>query len=340
MGPRLRLPPYVHAFIDHNGHPRYYFRRRGYRRATLPGLPWSSEFMTTYEKALAGAPAVIGADRYDPGIVDAVVTAYLNSRLFTELAAATRRMRRALLKRLCAEHGDKRLSMMEPRHVAKLLDRLEPHPQGNMLKALRGLMAFAVAGRLIDTDPTVGYKPKRAKDTGGFRPWTEEDVAAFEARHPPGSKARLALALLICTGLRRSDVVRLGRQHLRHGVLSLKTSKTGAQVDLPVLPELQVELDRAPVGMSFLMSPRGVPFSPDAFGFWFRQRCTEAGLKGLSPHGLRKLAATRLAEHGATAHELMAVFGWSTLREAERYTRAADRKALARGVMRKLRSGT
>jgi hypothetical protein len=43
---------YVHAFIDHNGHPRYYFRRRGFKRATLPGLPWSPDFMAAYENAL------------------------------------------------------------------------------------------------------------------------------------------------------------------------------------------------------------------------------------------------------------------------------------------------
>src|SRR6516164_7690205 len=124
MGPRLKLPTYVHAFVDHNGHPRYYFRRCGYRRATLPGLPWSPEFMAAYEKALAGAPALIGGDRHDPNSVDAVVTDYLNSKSFAELAATTQRMRRALLKRFCAEHGDKRLGMMEPRHVAKLLDCL------------------------------------------------------------------------------------------------------------------------------------------------------------------------------------------------------------------------
>ena len=92
--------------------------------------------------------------------------------------------------------------------------------------------------------------------------------------------------------------------------------------------------------MTFLMSPRGGPFSPDAFAFWFRQRCREAGLEGLSSHGLRKLAATRLAEHGATAHEIMAVMGWTTLREAERYTRAANRKALARGAVQRLKPAT
>src|SRR5262249_60956395 len=117
--------------------------------------------------------------------------------------------------------------------------------------------------------------------------------------------------------------VKLGRQHIRRGVLSLKTTKTKVQIDLPVLSELQAELDHAPIGMTFLMSPRGGPFSPDAFAFWFRQRCREAGLEGLSSHGLRKLAATRLAEHGATAHEIMAGMGWATLRGGERYTRGA-----------------
>jgi integrase len=340
MGPRLKLPTYVHAFIDHNGHPRYYFRRRGYRRATLPGLPWSPEFMAAYEKALARTPASIGADRHDPGSVDAVVTGYLASKSFAGLAAATQRMRRALLKRFCAEHGDKRLAMMEPRHVAKLLEPLDAHPQRNMLKALRSLVAFAIAGRIIDSDPTIGCRLKRAKETGGFKTWTDADIARFEAQHPVGSRARLALAILLYTGQRRGDVVRLGRQHIRAGVLSLKQSKTGAQVDLPVLPELRAALDLAPVGMTFLITGRGIPFTAEGFGCWFRQCCTEAGLRGLSAHGLRKAAATRLADHGATAHELMAVFGWSTLREAERYTRAANRKALASGVMCKLRPGT
>jgi hypothetical protein len=88
-------------------------------------------------------------------------------------------MRRALLKRLSAEHGGKRLAMMEPKHVAKLLERLDAHPQRNMLKALRGLVAFAIAERLMDVDPTIGCKLKRAKDTGGFKTWTDADIAQF-----------------------------------------------------------------------------------------------------------------------------------------------------------------
>jgi integrase len=339
MGPSLKLPMYVQAFVDRHGRPRYYFRRRGFARVPLRGLPWSPDFMAAYKAALDAGRVPLGIGN-DPGTVDAVVTAYLNSETFGDLAAATRAMRRALLLRFCKAHGEKPLAAMEGRHVAQLLDRLRPYPQRNMLKALRGLMAFAYVERAIDVDPTAGYKPRRVKDTGGSRTWTEEDVAAFEARHPIGSNARLALALLLYTGQRRGDIVRVGRQHIRGGVLSLRQSKTGAPIDIPVLADLQTVLDVAPVGMTFLITERGKPFTAAGFGGWFRRRCNEAGLYGLSAHGLRKAAATRLADHGATAHELMAWFGWTTLREAERYTRAANRKALAQGVAQKLKGRT
>jgi integrase len=122
----------------------------------------------------------------------------------------------------------------------------------------------------------------------------------------------------------------LGRQHIRGGRLSLRQQKTGAQVTIPVLPELEAVLAANPIsGLTFLTTEFGRPFTAAGFGGWFRRRCNEAGLRGLSAHGLRKAAATRLANHGATAHELMAWFGWSTLREAERYTRTADRERLA-----------
>jgi integrase len=339
MGPRLKLPPYVHGWVQ-DGRPRFYFRRRGYRQVKLPGLPYSPEFMSAYESALASPQcSPIGATRTAVGSVAHTVGLYYASRAFEDLAPATRAMRRALLERFRREHGDKRLAMMQPRHVADLLDRLERHAQRNMLKALRGLMAFAFSTRIIDVNPTDGYRGARVKDRGGFKTWTDDDIAAFEARHPVGSKAHIALALLRFTGQRRGDVVVLGRQHIRGGLLSLRQQKTGAQVTIPVLPELEAVLAASTIsGLTFLTTEFGRPFTAAGFGGWFRRRCNEAGLRGLSAHGLRKAAATRLADHGATAHELMAWFGWSTLREAERYTRTADRERLAVRAAAKLRT--
>jgi integrase len=156
-----------------------------------------------------------------------------------------------------------------------------------------------------------------------------------------GSRARLALALLMYTGVRRSDVVRLGRQHIREGWFKIAVQKNRNRkpvtIDLPVLTALQEVIDGTPSGdLTFLVTQFGRPFTANGFGNWFRRRCDEAGLPHCSAHGLRKAGAARAAENGATTHELMAIFGWQTVKEAERYTQSAQRKRLAAGAERLL----
>lgn len=159
----------------------------------------------------------------------------------------------------------------------------------------------------------------------------------FEQHHPVGSKARLALALLLYTGVRRSDVLTFGRQHIKNNRLVLTQQKTKKQLVLPILPQLQAILDASPVGsLTFLVNEFGRPYSCQGFSNLFRMWCRQAGLKNRSPHGLRKLAATTLANAGASSRMLMSVFGWSSLHEAERYTRAADQQQLAEQAMKLL----
>jgi integrase len=167
------------------------------------------------------------------------------------------------------------------------------------------------------------------------------EVAQFESRHAIGSKARLALALLVCTGLRRSDVVRIGKQHVRDGWFKIplheNSERTPVTVELPVAPELAAVIDVSHVGdLTYLTTEYGKSFTAAGFGQWFRDRCDEADLPHCAAHGLRKAGAVRAAENGATAHELMALFGWLSLAEAQRYTRAADRRTLARNATRLL----
>ena len=136
-------------------------------------------------------------------------------------------------------------------------------------------------------------------------------------------------------------MITLGRQHVHNGCLSFTTKKTGTRVDLPVHPELQAVIDASPTGdLTFLINEIGRAFTPAGFGNWFRERCDEAGLEHCSAHGVRKGAATIAAEDGATTRELMALFGWLREKEAERYTRAADRKRLAASGMSKLKPRT
>ena len=81
--------------------------------------------------------------------------------------------------------------------------------------------------------------------------------------------------------------------------------------------------------MTFLVTAQGKPFEAASFGNWFREACVAAGVPGRA-HGLRKAGATILAERGASPYALMAIFGWRTLAQAERYTREANRKNMAR----------
>jgi integrase len=191
-----------------------------------------------------------------------------------------------------------------------------------------------------DAEARAGVKLTKVKNTGGFETWADKDIEKYRAQHPLGTRPRLALELLYGTMQHRGDVVRLGRQHVQDGVISLRQNKTGAPVDIPVLPELQAAMDAMPNDhLTFLTTEEGKPFSAAGFGNWFRQQCDLAG-ESRSAHGLRKAGATRLAEHGCTDHEIMAWGGWVSLTEVQRYTRAANRKRLAHAAAGKLKAGT
>src|SRR5262245_41986282 len=82
------------------------------------------------------------------------------------------------------------------------------------------------------------------------------------------------------------------------------------------------------------------PYTAAGFGNWFRDQCQTAGLRGCSAHGLRKAAARRLAEAGATTHEISAITGHASLKEVARYTEAADRRKLAISAMAKVKTRT
>ena len=242
MGPRMKLPSYVHAFVDRHGKPRFYFRRTGFKKTPLPGLPWSPDFMATYQAVLEGAPRIeVGRKRCNPGSVAAAVAGYFASASFASgLAPSTRSTRRRILERFREHHGDKRIATLGRLHIERMVEAKTATPGAalNFLVSLRALMRYAVTAGLRADDPTVGVRAPKYR-SGGFYAWSEEDIAKFESRHPVGTRARLALALLLYTAQRRADVVRLGRQHLRDGVLSVRQQKTGKTLSIPLHPELQ-----------------------------------------------------------------------------------------------------
>jgi integrase len=337
---RVTLAPlrYVHRFTDRHGHVRLYFRRPGHARKPLRGPLGSAEFLADYQAALAaGQPRQ--PRQPPPGSIDALCTSYLRSTAFAGLGASTQAVYRRIIGAFRARFGTLGAATVERHHIARMIEAraATPAAANHLLRTLRALMRHAVAEGLRRDDPTQGIARAKEKAIGAAT-WTEADIAAFEARHPTGTRARLALALLLYTGQRRGDVVRLGRHSARDGRLWLRQQKTAAELLLPIHPALAAELAHVPPArLLFLTTEAGAGFTAGGFYNAFSGWCAEAGLPpGRSPHGLRKACARRLAEAGATAHQICAVLGWRRLAQAEVYTRAADQARMAADAMARI----
>jgi integrase len=341
-----RIYRYLVEDVDRYGKTRLYFRRKGHPKIVLTETPGTAAFEAEYQRAFArafGGPAP--APRVQPNIAAVPGTLrylcqlyYGSAAYLQELGASTRKVRKALLETICKRAGDRRFATMEPRHIAELRDEKAALPEAAnaRVKALRQLFAWACdrENALATQNPALVVGYLKSNNPGGFPAWTEDDVARYEARHPVGTKARLALDLFLYTGVRRSDVVTLGPQMERDGKLLFTEQKGKEQTlkthALPILPPLRASIDATAAGhLVYLATEFGKPYSVKGFGNWFKRRCREAGVtKELSAHGLRKLSAQRCAEAGATEQQLMALFGWTTGKQAALYTKAANKARL------------
>ena len=343
MSKRSGLPKHVTTFLDRHGKRRVRGRRHGvtYYFKSAPG---TDGFLMEYQKWLAGQTphGEIGAKQTKPGSVSALIVLYYKSAEWVVLTAGTRAIYRGNIERFRAEHGDKPVRMLERKHVRKMLAEkaATPAAANNLLRMIRVLMRLAVDDGWRKDDPTLGVKSIRMRSTG-FHTWTDEEIASFERHWPIGTRERLAMALLLFTAQRRSDVVRMGRQHIKGRAIQVTQAKTGVRLAIPVLPELQAVLDATPSdNLTFLTTSEGKPFNAKYFGEWFTAASRAAGLpKGCTAHGLRKAACRRLAEAGCSANQIASISGHKTLREVARYTAAADQERLAKAAMGAL-SGT
>lgn len=326
----LSLPRYV-VRIVRRGEAYYYLRRRGFPRVRLPGKPWSDGFMAAYHAVLAGR-APVGLIRH-PGTVTPLALAYLDSPAFKRLAPSTRYVRRLLVERFIKEAGDCYVIGLDREIVMRFLNAMASQPGAarNWLAMIRALVALAIEQGIIRTDPTLGVPlPKLRKDSG-FHTWTEAEIGAYRDRHELGTMPRLALELLLWTAQRRSDVVKLGPQHVRNGVIFVRQQKTSRPLEIPIFPELRAALDVMPCEHMTFLTLKGHAFKPGDFTGWFARQCRAAGLApGCSAHGLRKAACRRLAEAGCSASVIASISGHKTLREVERYVRDADQAKMAR----------
>jgi len=329
-------PPHLHRQETRHGVMVWYVRHGHGPRTRIRAEYGSEAFWTEYRAALEGKPPpskVARAHTLAWGI-----ERYRSSSSWAGLSNATRRQRENIYRAVIKTAGNVLLREITSDTIRAGRERRKetPHAANNFLKAMRGFFGWAVEEKLVSVDPTKGIKKLVGpNDADGFHVWSQEELDRFESYWAVGTRERLAFDLLLYTGLRRGDAVRVGRQHIRDGTITIRAEKhakgkLGELVSIPILPPLAASIAATKTGdLTFLVSEAGGPWVKESFGNWFRDACRKAGCPG-SAHGLRKAGATRAAERGATERQLMAIFGWTSAKMAQHYTHAADRVRLAR----------
>ena len=315
----LKLPPHLHREISRHGRPRWYFRRGHGPRVRLPGDYGSAEFLSAYDQALGGGAK---AHKSPPsGSFAWGLSLYRGSQAWGALSPATRHQRDNIFSRIVKTHGETPIAAWKRGDIAAGRDKRAATPAAakHFVAAMRGLFRWLVESGLVADDPTTGVAVVRAK-TEGFPVWDEQDEARFRARWALGTRERVAFEVLRGTGLRRGDAVRVGRPHVRDGVIRIATEKTGERVAVVVSAVLAEAIAAGPCGdLTFICGDGGKPMVKEAFGNWFREACAAAGVTK-SAHGLRKAAATADALAGWSDAELDSKFGWRGRKMASLYT--------------------
>jgi integrase len=326
---------FVHEYRDRHGKLRRYVRRPGTRQVALPGLPGSPEFMQAYSDAMAGAPAAVGTTRHKPGTLGSLAADFMRSAEFANLKPSSQATYRFVLDPVLRRDGHRLVRDLPADKARKLIEEIGEHRPGmaNLTRSvLQRMFTYAMDIGLRRDNPfnrTPRYK------LGTHHTWTDAELGAFEKRWLLGTRERLAYALLLYTGQRVGDVVRMQRSDIRRGAIHVVQDKTGAELYIDLHPALLRAIKAGPSNGLYLIGDKdGRPIKRDRLSALIAAAVKAAGLpRRCVAHGLRKAALRRLAEHGSTAKQIQAVSGHRTLTEVERYTRDADQQRLARAAI-------
>ena len=315
------------------------FRRTGFPPYTFKAKPFSSEFWAEYEACKNGeaAPAIEpGEARTAPGTIGHLIVRYYRSADWQRPNEKTQHTYRLVIERFRNAFGDVPLRQFGYEQASAIMAKMaaKPDAANRVRKLMRRVWREGMRLDLVTVNPWDLTRPYVVR--GGYPTWTEAEIDRFKAAFPVGTRERLALALMLNTGQRRGDAIRLGPQNLKGGRLVFVQRKTGKALDLPVVAELREALEGFEAGhLCFLTTAHGRPFADAGFGNWFGAACKAAGVPGRA-HGLRKAAARRLAEAGATNQQIKAVTGHRSDAEVARYTEAANQARLADSAVAKL----
>lgn len=279
--------------------------------------------------------------RFEPDSIGALLQAYRLSPEWRAKAKGTKATYNTYFKELEGSPNT-RVSEFNKANIIEIRNAIAAK-RGNgaatgFMRSLSALLGWAVeAGRL----PFSPMRDIKALPGGELQAWTMEQaqIAIAGLAEP----YRRVVVLALYTGQRRGDLCALTWPAYDGQVIRLKQEKTGTEVTIPVHPDLKRELDQwkqakvAHLHGRILTTEAGKPWDATYLSKMLPRMLTRLKLpRSLNVHGLRKLAATRLAEAGCSAHEIASITGHKTLAMVQHYTKRVDQSKLAAAAMARL----
>lgn len=334
-----------------SGNFRYRVRVEGDAKTKIRiyAEPGHEEFQKQYLAARAGekqGPVKPTSEYTKPRSAAWLVCRYLEHLekqvLANNASHKTLKKKRNLLNRLAACQNKPMLIPQEK--LIEMQDELSATPSqaDAFIESVSVMYEWAVKRKLLKENTAKGIDRIYSKGSGAT-PWKAADVKRYLARHPRGTKAHVAISVLLWTGCRIEDLTMLGREHecVIDGVDAIRwqpLKKHSTEVEVPLLQPLR-DATRAPTvqGRTYVLGRGGKPYSSgDSMSAMFKQWCRDAGLPHLSAHGVRKGLAELLAELGCSQYAIMSILGHSEAKTSEVYTRRVERWKLAADGLEKV----
>jgi enterobacteria phage integrase len=353
---RKNLLPNIDAVLDRRDGQeivRYYYRVGKGPRTPLVSVPYTAEFMASYEAAQSGqigvsAPALLARRPTNVRTLSMLIAHYKanNEQFKANRDGTTKKGYGSRLRAIDRDYGDCPLIGFNRARIVDFLEDFDDKPGSGIdtHKKFKILIKHAINIGWMSGDPMIGLK---RPEGGTIRPWTEDEVEQFKERWLLGTRQHLAMTLTEFLGQRRSDTHRMGWHDInpRTGRIKVVQQKTGTKLEIPIHEELLYVLDDAHarrgtvinINDPIIKTEAGVVFTVAGFSDWFRDAITAAGLPmDCKPHGLRHLAGVRMSEAGCTDEEMMAVLGHRSATSLRIYTKGANQKRLAENAILKV----
>lgn len=324
------LPSYCYR----RGRKGYIYYERGGTRVRLPDDPTSAEFYRVYAQ-LRDNRIFAPAKRN----IKMLIASYMQSKRWGELAHNTRKSYMRSLRYFEEKVGHIDPGTIRRHHVIAMRDALAENPTtaNRRVATFSVLMEHAIDAGWIDTNHAKGVSGLKSQQEPRT-PWPVNMIEAFRAEADETSL--LVFELLLGTGQRIGDVLKMQWGQIDGNGIAVKQGKTGAKLFVPFTDRVRLALEATPRrGLTIVTQPNGRPCSYGYAWKLFKAVRDRIGAERWDFHSLRHSAASELAAAGLDDQHIMAITGHSSADMVRLYAGPAAQKTRAIEAQKKRDGG-